>query len=65
VSALGSWSFALIAQRARELRTTTVKDDVFELLLEEVYPTNRRVPKLVMSLVGKAVHETDQETLDA
>jgi very-short-patch-repair endonuclease/predicted transcriptional regulator len=56
VEALGSWTYAKILGRACELRHQQPEGDIFDALLIEVYSKRGHVPRLVMSLVGKAVN---------
>jgi very-short-patch-repair endonuclease len=53
----GDWTFNKVVDRAFELQGNKPEKEVFEQLLHEVYETKReRVPRIVASVVGKAIN---------
>jgi hypothetical protein len=62
VDALTDWTISRIRARAGEMLRRRPGDDPFERLVHEVFRSDSgRVPKLVMSLVGKIVNEVRRE----
>ena len=57
----GDWTFDGVVGRARELLPSMTESDVYQQLLHEVYTTtNTRVPRLVTSIVGRAIRQAQR-----
>ena len=57
IEAFGDWTFNQIVERAEGLLRTQPEKQVYERLLGEVYPSpSGRVPKIVTTIVGKAIY---------
>jgi hypothetical protein len=64
IEQLGSWSVSAIAGRASELlESGQDEDEAFEQLLSEVYQSDKPAPKLVRSVVGKALYGAKTDLL--
>jgi hypothetical protein len=62
IEQLGAWTIATIYDRALVLLHDHPQDDPFPVLVEEVYRADgRRVPRLVMSLVGKLINKARRD----
>ncbi|MGH2783226.1 MAG: hypothetical protein ACRDLA_17810 [Thermoleophilaceae bacterium] len=57
IDPFGDWTFNGLVARTAELLPTAPEPTVFEQLLHEVYPTpSGRVPRIVTTIVGKAIY---------
>jgi hypothetical protein len=63
VGQLGGWTISKIRVRAREMLGQSPNTDPFKDLVHEVYSSSSgRIPRLIMSLVGKIVAAARRET---
>jgi hypothetical protein len=61
IEQLDGWTITRIRDRARQLVRSHPEVDAFETLLPDVYAGDGRVPRLVMSLVGRIVNQVRRE----
>jgi hypothetical protein len=58
----GEWTLSLAVRRARELLAAGEEEDAFEQLVSELYVgSDRRVPRIVMSVAGKAIYRAQRD----
>jgi len=55
IAGFGDWTFSELIDRAAELLGRMAEPQAYEMLLQELYATTGRVPKLATTIAGKAI----------